>query len=380
MLLIKNGKIKTMAGVDYENASLFIDDDGKIAAIGENLEIPEGAEVIDAEGRLVTPGCIEAHCRIGLEGTAIGWEGEDYNETSSPLTPQLRAIDGINPYDEAFEDARRGGITTACIGPACSNVIAGSFAAIKLYGRRIDDMILRTPIAMGASFGNLTKQAQAKNAASTRMGLAFLIREIFYKTKNYLTAKEEGKNPAFDMKLEALIPVIKGEIPLRARAHRADDILTAIRIAKEFGIRLTLDFCTDGARIKEKIAATGFPVVVGPDFPTKSRGELMSRSFATAGELYGAGSLVSITTNAGDTPIKHLPLCAGLASREGLPLEEAWRAITINPATAMGISDRVGSLEVGKDGDVVIWTDDPLTTVSGTAYVTVIDGKVVFRR
>lgn len=380
MLLIRNAKIKTMAGKDYENGSLLIDDSGKIAEIGENIVATENCEIIDAEGRLTTPGCIEAHCRVGLEGTAVGWEGEDFNESTEPITPQLRAIDSINPFDEAFEDARRGGVTTVCTGPGTANVLGGSFAAIKAYGKRVDNMILKSPIAIAASFGNTPKGVHSKNIASTRMGIAFLLREIFFKTQNYIQAKEAGKNPSFNMQLEAMAPVIKGEIPLKVSAHRSDDILTAVRIAKEFGIKLTLDFCTDGIRIKERIAATGFPVVVGPDFPTKSRGELMSRTFDTAKELYAAGSLVSITTNAGDTPIQYLPLCAGLAARAGLPMDEAWRAITINPAITAGISDRVGSLEVGKDADLVIWTADPLTTVGGAAYVTVIDGKVVYRR
>jgi imidazolonepropionase-like amidohydrolase len=210
------------------------------------------------------------------------------------------------------------------------------------------------------------------------MGTAALLREVLFRTRRYMEDRENGKNPAFDMKLEAMIPVLKGEIPLKAHAHRADDIYTSIRIAKEFGVRITLDHCTDGAVIADELAKEGYPAFVGPSLGNKSKIELLNKSFTTPAVLHQAGVPISIITDAPVIPLEYLPMCAGLAVSSGLPMEEGWRAITINPATQTGIGDRVGSLEVGKDGDVVVWTADPLTTVGAKAYVTVVDGKIVY--
>jgi len=382
MLLIKNGHVKTMAGAEFLCGDVLIDDAGKIAAVGENLQAPDGAEIIDAEGRLVTPGCVEAHCHIGLDNEAMGWEGRDYNETVDPLTPQMRAIDSINPQDEAFDNAVRGGVTAACTGPGSANVVGGTFTAIKLHGVRVDKMIIKDPLAMKCAFGENPKRCYGQSSHKspmTRMGTAALLRELLFKTKRYLADKEDGKNPGFDMKLEAMIPVIKGELPLKAHAHRADDILTAVRIAKEFGVKMTLDHCTDGALIAEELAEEGMPAFVGPTLGNKSKIELKNKSFTTPRKLHKAGVPISIITDAPVIPLQYLPMCAGLAVEAGLDEETAWKAITINPAVLTGIGDRVGSLEVGKDGDVVIWTANPLTTVGAAAYVTVIDGKVVYR-
>ncbi len=381
MLFIKNGHIKTMAGCEWNSGSILIDDAGKIAALGENLEIPEGCRVLDAQGRLVTPGCVDAHCHIGLDNEAMGWEGNDFNETVDPVTPQMRAIDSINPQDEAFALALQGGVTTACTGPGSANVIGGTFAAIKLAGNRVDDMILKHPIAMKCAMGENPKRCygqSGKKAPMTRMGVAALLREVLLKTKRYMQDQEAGKNPAFDMKLEAMIPVLKGELPLKAHAHRADDILTIIRIAKEFDLKLTLDHCTDGSVIAEELGKESYPAFVGPSFGSKTKIELANKSFATPGDLHKAGVNVSIITDAPVIPLQYLPLCAGLAASAGLEPEEAWKAITINPAKAVGVGDRVGSLEPGKDADIVIWTADPLTTIGGHAYITIVDGKVVY--
>ena len=258
MLLIKNGHIKTMAGAEIENGDLLIGDDGKIIAVGEGIAAPEGCEVIDAQGRLVTPGLVEAHCHIGLHNEGVGWEGMDYNEGADPITPQMRAIDSIYPLDESFEHARKGGVTTCCTGPGSANVLGGTFVAIKTYGKRVDDMIVKDPIAMKCAFGENPKRfygQQAKKAPKTRMGTAALLRETLFKARNYMEEKDSGKEPKFDMKLEAMLPVLRGEIPLKAHAHRSDDIFTSIRIAKEFGVKLTLDHCTDGAVIAEELAA-----------------------------------------------------------------------------------------------------------------------------
>ena len=383
MLLIKNGYIKTMAGDDIKNGCVLIDDNGKIAAVGADVSAPDGTQIIDAEGRLVTPGCVDAHCHIGLHNEAVGWEGRDYNEIVDPLTPQMRAIDSINPQDEAFREAIEGGVTSACTGPGSANVVGGTFVAIKLVGKRVDNMIIKDPIAMKCAFGENPKRCygqSGRKSPMTRMATAALLRELLFKTRRYMEDKENEKRPGFDMKLEAMIPVLKGEIPLKAHAHRADDILTAIRIAKEFGVKMTLDHCTDGSIIADELAKEGFPAFVGPSLGSKSKIELCNKSFTTPRDLVEAGIDVSIITDAPVIPLKYLPMCAGLAVDAGLDADTAWRAITINPAKATGIGDRVGSLEVGKDGDVVIWTADPLTTVGGAAYTTIVDGKVVYSK
>ncbi len=381
VLLIKNGYVKTMAGDDIENGYVLIGEDGKIISVGKDIAENDGMTVIDAGGRLVTPGCVEAHCHIGVHNSVMRWEGADVNEGSDPITPHMRAIDGIDPMDETFSLAVKSGVTSACTGPGSANVVGGTFVAIKLYGKRVDKMVIKDPVAMKCAFGENPKGAygqSGKKAPVTRMATAAMLRDLLFKTRNYIAAKEEGKNPNFDIKLEAMIPVIKKEIPLKAHAHRADDIFTSIRIAKEFDVKLTLDHCTDGALIADELAEEGYPAFLGPAFGSKSKIELAHKSFATPAVLHAAGVPISIITDAPVTPLERLPLCAGYAISEGLPYEEAWRAITINPAEQTGIGDRVGSLEAGKDGDVVIWNADPLTVIGTTAYMTIIDGNVVY--
>ncbi len=381
MLLIKNGKIKTMAGPDIENGSILIGDNGKILDIGTDISA-NGAIVIDAQNKLVTPGCVEAHCHIGIDNSKMRWEGADYNELSDPVTPHMRAIDGINPMDETFALALKNGVTCACTGPGSSNVVGGTFVAIKLVGKRVDNMIVKEPVAMKIAFGENPKGCFGQKGGKTpitRMAVAALLRELIFKTKEYVKAKDDGKNPAFDMKLEAMIPVIKKEIPLKAHAHRADDILTSIRIAKEFDLNLTLDHCTDGSLIADELAKEKYPAFIGPSFGGKNKIELTNKSFKTAYDLYSAGVDISIITDAPVTPLEHLPMCAGFAISEGLPVEEAWKAITINPAKQTGIAHRVGSLEIGKDGDVVIWKDDPLKVIGTKALMTIVDGKIVYQ-
>ena len=371
MLLIKNGHVKTMAGPDLENGCVLIDDAGKIAAVASHIDAPEGAQVIDAGGRLVTPGCVDAHCHIGLDNQGMGWEGRDYNEIVEPLTPQMRAIDSINPQDEAFGLAVQGGVTAVCTGPGSANVVGGTFVAIKTVGKRVDKMIIKDPIAMKCAFGENPKRCYGqgmKKSPTTRMATAALLREILFKTQRYIQDKKDGKNPGFDMKLEAMSPVFEEGLPLKCHAHRADDILTSIRIAKEFGLNMTMDHCTDGSIIADELAEEGIPAFVGPSFGGKSKIELNNKSYATAADLTAVGVKVSIITDAPVIPIQNLPMCAALAADAGLDVEEAWKAITINPAVSTGIGDRVGSLEVGKDGDVVIWTADPMTTVGAHAY------------
>ena len=383
MILIKNGYIKPMVGSDIENGCVLIGDDGKIAAVGKDLSAPENATVIDAAGKLVTPGCVDAHCHIGLDNEGMGWEGRDYNEIVDPLTPQMRAIDSINPLDEAFGLALQGGVTSACTGPGSANVVGGTFVAIKLSGKRVDNMIIKNPLAMKCAFGENPKRCYGqglKKSPTTRMATAALLRELLFKARNYQQDKDAGKNPAFDMKLEAMLPVMRGEIPLKAHAHRADDILTSIRIAKEFGVKLTLDHCTDGAIIADELAAEGYSAFVGPSLGSKTKIELQNKSFTTPAVLHAAGVPISIITDAPVIPLQYLPMCAGLAVNAGLDEEVAWHAITINPAVQTGIGDRVGSLEVGKDGDVVIWTANPLSTVGAESDTTIVDGKIVYQK
>ena len=382
MLFICNAYIKTMVGADLENGCILVSDEGKILEVGQNLTAPAGAQVIDAQGRLVTPGCIDAHCHIGLDNEGCGWDGHDSNEIVDPITPQLRAIDSINPLDEAFGNALQGGVTAACTGPGSANVVGGTFTVIKLVGKRVDNMLLKEPAAMKCAFGENPKRCYgqgSKRAPMTRMGTAALLRELLFKARRYMQDKENGKNPGFDMKLEAMIPVLKGEIPLKAHAHRADDILTSIRIAKEFGVKITLDHCTDGALIADELAKEGLWAFVGPTLGNKSKIELSNKSFTTPAVLEEAGVPVCIITDAPVIPLQNLPLCAGLAANAGLSLDAAWKAITIRPAEAVGVADRVGSLEPGKDADIVIWTADPLTTIGGEAYITIVDGKVVYQ-
>ena len=288
MLLIRNANIKTMAGPDLKNGCLLLEN-GKIAAVGQTVDAPEGVETLDAQGRLLTPGCVEAHCHIGLDNEGMRWEGMDYNEIVEPLTPQLRAIDSINPQDEAFGLALRGGVTTACTGPGSANVVGGTFAIVKLAGKRVDRMILRAPAAMKCAFGENPKGCYGhdkRQSPMTRMAVAALLRELLLRTLRYRDDKAAGKNPAFDMKLEAMLPVVNGEIPLKCHAHRADDILTAVRIAREFGLKLTLDHCTDGELIADELAKEQVPVFVGPSLGGKTKVELRNKSFTTAGTLY----------------------------------------------------------------------------------------------
>ena len=380
MLLIRNAHIRPIVGEEIENGCLLIDQ-GKIAAIGTEIQVPRSAEIIDAQGRLTTPGCIDAHCHIGLDNEAMGWEGDDFNEMVDPVTPQMRAIDSINPLDQAFDDAVRGGVTAACTGPGSANVVGGTFSVIKLHGKRVDKMMLKDPAAMKCAFGENPKRCYGKSgskAPMTRMGTAALLRELLFKSRHYCEEKLAGREPAFDMKLEAMLPVMTGEIPLKCHCHRADDILTAVRIAREFGLRATLDHCTDGALIAEELAEENFPVFIGPTLGHKSKIELANKSFTTPGVLSRAGLCVSIITDAPVIPLQYLPMCAGLAVNSGLDSREAWKAITINPARSLGVEHRVGSLEVGKDADVVIWTADPLACIGGEAWITIIDGQPVY--
>lgn len=383
MILIKGGLIRPITSPDIENGEILIDN-GMIVAIGKDVEAPNYAQVIDATGMIVAPGFVDGHCHIGMSEEASRWEGNDCNEYSSPVTPEVRAIDSINPRDEAFELAVKGGVTTAVTGPGSANVIGGSFCAMKLHGKCVDDMVIDDCVAMKIAFGENPKGAYGQNgrkAPVTRMMTAAILRENLMKAKRYMEEVDEAekdpeKKRPFDMKLEAMLPVMRGEIPLKSHAHRADDILTSIRIAKEFGVKITLDHCTEGHLITDKLAEFGAPVLVGPSFGSKTKQELREKSFATPGILEKAGLDVSIITDAPVIPLYYLPLCAGLAMKEGLSEEGAWKAITINPAKLAGIDDRVGSLEVGKDADISIFCGDPLKEIGAYAKYVIVNGEI----
>ena len=384
-LLIKGGYIKPISGQDIPEGDILVDR-GKIIAIGKKVKAPTNCKVIDAHGLIVTPGLIEAHCHLGLHGEASRWESADYNERSNPVTPHMRAIDGFRPDDEAVGIALAAGITTAVAGPGSANVIGGTFAAFKLVGNDVDAMVLKNPVAMKIAFGENPKGCFGQNggkAPVTRMAVAGLLRETLYKTRKYkedvAAAEKEGKPRPFDLQMEAMLPVINGEIPLKAHAHRADDILTALRIADEFGVKITLDHCTDGALIVDRLVKAKRPCLVGPSFGCKSKQELAHKSFTTAGILDKAGVEVCIITDAPVIPLQYLPLCAGLAIKAGMKEESAWRAITLNPAHVAGIDDRVGSLEPGKDADIVLFEGNPLREIGARPRFVIVNGKVVVK-
>ena len=379
MICIKNGTLHTAVSKETFIADILIDG-GKIVKIGKGLSA-DGAEVIDATGLQVYPGFVEAHCHIGLDGYGIGYEGHDYNELNDPVTPQVQAIDGINPFDPCMKLAAKAGVTCFATGPGSSNSIGGTFAAIKPVGTRVDNMIVKFPIAMKCAFGENPKRCYQKQGISSRMTNAAKIREALNKAKVYkakieAAGDDASKLPAYDQKSEALIPVLNHEIPLKAHAHQANDIFTAIRIAKEFGVGLTLEHVTEGHMIVDELAKENLPLAVGPTFGHASKFELQNKTWETPGILAKAGCHVSIITDAPVTPLPYLPLCAGLAIKAGMDEYEALRAVTINPAEHIGIADRVGSLEEGKDADVVIVDGCPFD-VTGVIKHVLINGEEV---
>ncbi|GAA0120900.1 MAG: amidohydrolase [Clostridium argentinense] len=383
MIFIKNANIHTMKNTIINNGCIIIND-GKILAIGELLEQPANATIIDAKGGFLMPGIIDAHCHVGMWENGIGFEGADGNEATDPVTPHLRAIDGINPVDRSFEEALLAGITTVATGPGSANVIGGQFAIMKTYGKTLDEMIIDDCAAMKVAFGENPKRVynNKQKCPSTRMGTAAVLRENLIKAKNYVEKQRKSiegneKAPEFDMKLEALAKVIKKEIPLKAHAHRADDILTAIRIAKEFGVDISLEHCTEGHLIVDSLKAETLKgIIVGPTLSDRSKFELQNLTFETPAILNNAGLKIALMTDHPVIPLQYLPVCAALASREGLPEEEALKAITINPAEILGIADKVGSIEVNKDADIIIYNGHPFDLRNKVKFV-MVNGNIV---
>jgi imidazolonepropionase-like amidohydrolase len=394
MLLIKNGSIITMTGTNYKNGYILIDA-GKIVEVGEyptglKQEIlnSDNLSVIDAKNKYVLPGLVDAHSHVGMWEDSVGFEGDDGNEMTDPVTPHLRAIDAVYHLDRAFVEAYQNGVTTVVTGPGSANVIGGQFAALKTYGRRIEDMVVKSPVAIKVAFGENPKVVynERKMAPTTRMATAAILRESLLKALEYKEMldeynedKEENDKPDYDIKMEALLGVLNKEIPIKAHAHRADDILTAIRIAKEFDLKMTIEHCTEGNLIADILSEEGIPAIVGPYLTDRSKIELRNLSLTTPGVLSKAGVKVAIMTDHPCMPVQYLVLAAAMAVREGMDEAEAMKAITINAAEITGIDDRVGSIEPGKDADIAIFDGHPFE-IRSKVVNTIIDGKVVYER
>ena len=376
--LIHNGLIHDAVHREAYVADILLAD-GKIAAIGGGLTAPADAAVFDADGLEVYPGFVDAHTHIGLDGYGIGYEGCDYNEMNDIWTPQLRAIDGINPRDPSLADARKAGVTCVCTGPGSANVLGGTFLAMKTVGDRVDKMVVRDPVAMKCAFGENPKRCYRDKCDSTRMSTAAFLRGALMQARDYGARKQAAngditKMPAYNQKLEALLPVLAREIPLKAHAHQANDIFTALRIAREFNLRLTLEHVTEGHLIADELAGEkDVPMAVGPSLTFASKFELQNKSWSTPAVLTAAGCHVSIITDSSVIPQQYLPLCAGMAIKAGMDPFDALKAITLNPAEHIGVADRVGSLEVGKDADLVITNGSPFEVLTEVKAV-FIDG------
>lgn len=385
MLIIKNGNVIPMAGEDFTGDIAV--ENGKITELGKDIakNYPD-AEVIDVSGCTVIPGIIDAHCHIGMWEDGMGTEGADGNDPYKPVTPELRSIDGINPYDRCYKEACAAGITTVVTGPGSANVIGGQFVAMKTAGKDLDDMIVKFPLAMKAALGENPKRVfTGQKVFYTRMAVASLLRKTLadaaeYNEKINAAGDDESKLPKKDHSLEAMLPVIRRELPLKIHAHRIDDIMTAIRIAKEFNIRVTLDHFSEGYMyidlIKDDIEALGAGVIVGPYMSDRSKIELRNASMEAPAILNKKGVKFAIMTDHPVIPIQYLPVCAAVAVREGLPERAALEAITKNPAEILGLSDRLGTLEPGKDADIAVYRGHPFDFRT-RCVMTLVSGKKV---
>lgn len=387
-MLIKNGKVLTMTGKTFDNGFVNIEK-GKIIAVGRMSELDREVEeqlsssesVLDVQGAWVMPGLIDAHCHVGIAEEKWGIIGDDCNEITSPVTPHLRALDAVNPMDPAFHDAIIGGITSLMTGPGSSNVVGGQSLFMKVQGRCMERMVVKAPAAMKVAFGENPKMnyGQKDIMPGSRMAIAAMLREELYKACGYKEKKERGEvaTGEEDFRMECWLPVLRREIPLKAHVHRADDILTAIRIAKEFQLDMTLDHCTEGHLIADEIAESGFPVIVGPDMTSRSKIEVKNMSFKTAGVLERAGIKTAIMTDHPVSLIRYLPLFAGLCVKQGLSMEGGLKAITLHAAHICGVADRVGSLEQGKNADIAIFSGNPMEVFTKTLF-TIVDGEIVY--
>jgi imidazolonepropionase-like amidohydrolase len=374
MLAVINGKIITMEGKTYQKGAILIDQ-GKIMAIGDNVLVPKGVDIINACGKLVLPGLIDAHCHLGILEEIYQIEGNDVNETTNPITPHLRALDGINPEDQGFLDAVRAGVTTVGITPGSANVIGGQVVVMKTWGHVVDRMVVKEPAGLKIAFGENPKRSygEQKKAPSTRMATAGLLRETFVKAQNYASTPKEK-----DITLEPVVKVLKKEMAIYVHAHRADDIMTAVRIAQEFNMPLIILHGTESHKIADELAQRNIPVISGPHFANRAKVEMKDKTWRTPAILAQAGVKVALMTDHPVLPIQYLPLCAAFAHRAGLSEENALKAITINAAEILGISHRVGSLAEGKDADIIISNGSILSTEAIVETV-IINGQVVYQ-
>jgi imidazolonepropionase-like amidohydrolase len=384
VLAIVNAQLLTITD-GIKEGSVLVDDQGTIAAVGA-VEIPEGATIIDGQGKVLMPGMIDAHGHAGVWEEGLGFEGSDGNEMTDPITPHLRALDAINPHEEGIAEALRAGVTAMCILPGSANVVGGQGVVVHLHGNTVEEMIIKEDGGLKMAFGENPKRVYSgqKKTPSTRMATAAILRENLVKAQNYLAKLEKAKTdpdkaPERDLKMEVLVRVLKRELSVRAHAHRADDIMTALRIAKEFNLDMSIEHCTEGHKITRELKEAGVWALVGPSLTNRSKVELKELSFSTLRVLWEAGIPVTITMDHPVIPVGYLPTAAGYAVKAGLPREEALKAITINPARVLGIDDRYGSLEVGKMADMVLWSGDPLEIQSEVEKV-FIHGQVVYDR
>lgn len=382
MLAITGGKIYTITRGVIEKGTVLIED-GKIKEVGADVEVPDGCRVVDAGGRLVFPGFIDAHAHLALWEEGLGWEGNDVNEATDPVTAHVRALDGINPADEGILDAVAGGVTSVWVAPGSGNVVGGEGASLKTFGDTADAMLIKAPTGLKAAFGENPKRvySQKGKMPSTRMGNAAVLRDTLTRGLNYIRKmeKSEKEDDLFevDLKLEPVARVLRREMPLRLHAHRADDIQTALRVGDEFSLDLVIEHCTEGHRVARELQKRQVPAVVGPTMTTKRKVELRDRRLDTPAMMVAEGVKLALTTDHPVIPIQYLTLTAALAVREGLPEEEALKAISINAAEIAQVGDRVGSLEPGKDADVVIWDGHPLELKSRVATV-FINGELAY--
>lgn len=382
-MLIVNGVIHTMAGQTIADGFVRLEGT-RIVRVGHMSQLEDAAgPVLDAGGGHVLPGFIDVHCHVGMYGSGLGFEGDDLNEAADPCTPQLRGLDGVNPLDRYFQEARRAGVTCVLTGPGSANPISGQSVLMKTAGQVADRMVVRAPAAMKFALGENPKGCYNKREESpmTRMATAAIIRESLaraaeYRDKRRKAERGNGEKPDFDAKLEALLPVLEGRLPAHFHAHRADDIVTAIRISREFGLDCVIVHGTEGHLIADYLAGEGVPVITGPFLTDRSKPELANLTMENTAILARAGVQAAICTDHPETPISQLTLCAAMAARAGMDEEEALAAITINAAIIAGVDDRLGSLAEGKDADLVVMDGHPLDWRSRVTHV-LINGQEV---
>jgi len=374
MLALTSARIITMEGKNYQQGTILIRD-GKILEVGENISIPSEASVFDVQGKYVLPGFIDAHTHVGIAEEIYQIEGDDTNETTDPLTPQLRALDAINPNDLGFKDALLGGVTTVMITPGSANVIGGVVCVLKVWGKTFIEMVVKEEAGLKIALGENPKRVygEQKKMPHTRMATAAMLRQAFIDAQTYVKKTDRER----DLKKENIVKVLEGQIPLRAHAHRADDILTAIRIAREFGVKLVIEHCTEGHKIVNELLNAQVAAIVGPSLTSRAKVELGERTFKTPRVLAAAGVPIALMTDHPVIPVQYLPLCAALAVKEGLSEEDALKALTITPAQILDLSHRLGSIKKGKDADLVVWNNHPLDIRSNPLHI-FINGKKIY--